>query len=676
MTTTRFRGFKILGWCAAILLVILAICIVVMLTFDWNRARPWLNQRVSEAAGRPFAIRGDLSLHWLRPQEEQGWHAWIPWPQLTAKDIVLDNTDWAKTGQHMIEVAQVTFSLRLLPLLEKKIVLPELQLDTPLVMLERAADGKNNWTFPPSAPSKWEVDLQKLVLAKGTVRLLDPLQKIDIKANIDTLPITSKEGYGIGWNVAGNFNKAPMTGSGKAGAVLSLQNSSTPYPLQASVRVGKTAIDIQGNLTKPSDLAALDLRLKVSGASMDALYPLTGIVLPATPPFSTEGRLIGKLQGANSSWTYEKFSGHVGESDLGGTLTYIAKKPRPLLQGNLVSNQLRLQDLGPLIGADSNASKANRGATKMQPANKVLPTEEFNTERWGSIDADVNFVGHKIIRSEELPIQNLKADIHLNNSLLSLTPLNFGVAGGNLVSTIKLDGSNKTIKADIALSARHLKIKQLFPKLESTRASLGEINGDAALSGTGNSVASLLATSNGELKTLINQGTMSKFILEAAGLNIGNVVLSKLFGDKQVKLNCLASDFSITHGLMQTRTFLLDTDDAIIDISGQINLANETLALNIRPKSKGLRIISLRSPLYIAGTFKNPDVGVDKGVLALKAGGAIALGILAPVAALVPLINLGSEQQTDCASLLGTVKLKPSAPKLTSTPPPPAVSAH
>ena len=674
MTTTRFRGFKILGWCAAILVVILAICIVVMLTFDWNRARPWLNQRVSEAAGRPFAIRGDLSLHWLRPQEEQGWHRWIPWPQLTAKDIVLDNPDWAKTGQHMIEVAQVTFSLRPLPLLQKKIVLPELQLDAPLVMLERTTDGKNNWTFSPSAPSKWELDLQKLVLTKGTVRLLDPPQKIDIKANIDTLATTSKEGYGIGWSVAGNFNKAPVSGSGKAGAVLSLQNSSTPYPLQASVRVGKTAIDIQGNLTKPSDLAALDLRLKVSGASMDALYPLTGIVLPATPPFATEGRLIGKLQGENSRWTYEKFSGHVGESDLAGTMTYVAKKPRPLLQGNLVSNQLRLQDLGPLIGADSNASKANRGATKMQPANKVLPTEEFNTERWGSIDADVNFVGHKIIRSKELPIQNLKADIHLSNSLLSLTPLNFGVAGGNLVSTIKLDGSNKTIKADIVLSARHLKIKQLFPTLESTRASLGEINGDAALSGTGNSVASLLATSNGELKTLINQGTMSKFILEAAGLNIGNVVLSKLFGDKQVKLNCLASDFSITHGVMQTRTFLLDTDDAIIDVSGQINLVNETLALNIRPKSKGLRIISLRSPLYVAGTFKNPDVGVDKGVLALKAGGAIALGILAPVAALLPLINLGSEQETDCASLLGKVKLKPSAPKLTTTPP--AASAH
>lgn len=663
MTTPRFRALKILAWSAGSLLAVLALCLVFFLRFDWNRAKPWLNQRVSEAAGRPFAIRGDLSLTWLKPQtEEAGWRKWVPWPRLTAQDIVLGNPDWAKTGEHMVEVGQVTFSLNPLPLLAKQIVVPTLQLDSPTLMLERSADGMNNWTFKPAAPSSWQLELQKLILAKGTVRLLDPIRKLDIKANIDTLTDITKEGYGIGWNVTGSFNKAPVTGSGKAGAVLSLRNSSTPYPLQASVHVGKTAIAIQGTLTKPSDLAALDLRLALSGVSMENLYPLTGIVLPATPPFSTEGRLVGKIQAGDDDWTYEKFSGRVGSSDLSGTLEYVAKKPRPLLRGSVLSNQLRLEDLAALIGADSNASKANRGVAPVQPGNRALPHEEFNTGRWGSIDADVKFTGRKIIRQKELPIQDLVADVHLNNSVLSLTPLNFGVAGGNLVSNIKLDGSGKTIKAEMKMSARHLKIKQLFPTLESSRASLGEINGDAALSGVGNSVATLLATSNGELKALINQGTMSKFILEAAGLNIANVVITKLFGDKPVKLNCLASDFAITNGVMQIRTFVLDTDDAIINVSGQIDLAKELLALNIRPKSKGLRIITFRSPLYVAGSFKNPDVGVDKGVLALKAGGAIALGILAPVAALLPLVNIGPDQHADCAGLLAEAKLKPTAP--------------
>ncbi|MBC7489970.1 MAG: hypothetical protein H7240_08420 [Glaciimonas sp.] len=76
---------------------------------------------------------------------------------------------------------------------------------------------------------------------------------------------------------------------------MSLQNTRTPYPLQASVQVGKTTIDVQGNLTKPSNLATLGLHLKVSGASMEDLYSLIGIVLPAMSPYVTEGRLIDKL---------------------------------------------------------------------------------------------------------------------------------------------------------------------------------------------------------------------------------------------------------------------------------------------------------------------------------------------------------------------------------------------
>ncbi|MEO6918019.1 MAG: AsmA family protein [Collimonas sp.] len=663
MTTSKFRSARLFLWSFTALAMLLAVCTALLLTFDWNRAKPWLNAKVSEATGRPFAIRGDLSLTWQKSQTDpDSWRRWVPWPRLSAKDVVLDNPAWAKTGPHTAEIGQLTFSLSPLPLLAHRIMVPSLELDSPTVALERKADGENNWTVKSNGPSAWQLELQKLILAKGTVRLLDPISKVDIRADVDSLPATSAEGYGIGWKVSGTFNKAAVSGDGKAGAVLSLQNSSTPFPLQANVRIGKTAIGIKGTLTKPSDLAALDLRLKLSGASMSNLYPLTGIVLPATPPFSTEGRLIGKLASGGGDWTYEKFSGRVGSSDLSGTLEYVAQKPRPLLKGTLLSNQLKLEDLAPLIGADSNASKANRGDGAAQPSNKVLPVEQFDTTRWGSIDADVKFTGRKIVRGKELPIQDLVADLHLKDSVLSFTPLNFGVAGGNLVSTIKLDGNNKQIKAEMKISARHLKIKQLFPTFESAQASLGEVNGDASLSGVGNSVATLLGTSNGELKTLIDHGTISKFLLEAAGLNIGNVLISKLFGDKQVKLNCLASDFAVTNGVMNARTFVMDTEDAVINVQGQVNLAQETLALLVKPESKGMRIFSLRSPLHVTGSFKNPDVGVDKGVLALKAGGAIALGVLAPVAAVIPLINVTPAPENDCAALLAQAKQKPVAP--------------
>jgi uncharacterized protein involved in outer membrane biogenesis len=434
--------------------------------------------------------------------------------------------------------------------------------------------------------------------------------------------------------------------------------------VQADLHIGKNAIGVEGTVAQPNTSTTIDLHLSLSGSSMSNLYPLTGVLLPDTPPYATKGRLIGHLNGKNSDWTYEKFTGTVGKSDLSGTLQYTVQQPRPLLRGTLVSNQLRLEDLGPVVKADSNAEKRqNRDdVKKLQPENKALPVEEFSTEHWDALDADIKFSGRKIVRSEDLPIDDLVTELHLKDKVLTLTPLNFGVAGGDLTSNISLDGREDKIKAEVKTAARHLQIKKLFPNLETMQASIGEVNADASLTGVGNSIAAMMATSNGELKAAVTEGTVSKFILEAAGLNIPNAVFSKLFGDKQVQMNCLASDFDIKSGVMQTKYFVMDTTDAVITVTGNINFATEVMDLDVRPQTKGLRIISLRTPLYVKGTFKDPDIGLHKGALAAKAGGAIALGAVAPLAAVIPLINPGNTQSVDCGRLLADYREKPKAP--------------
>jgi hypothetical protein len=213
------------------------------------------------------------------------------------------------------------------------------------------------------------------------------------------------------------------------------------------------------------------------------------------------------------------------------------------------------------------------------------------------------------------------------------------------------------------MRAHHLKLKQLFPTVQSMRASIGEINGSTKLSAAGNSVAALLGSSNGEAKLLVENGTVSKFLLEAMGLNVGSVVISKLFGDKPVQINCGVSDFTFTNGIARARTFVLDTQDAEINAEGAIDLNSEKLAMTIHPDSKGLRVFSLRSPLYVGGTMKKPRVSPDIGVLALRAGGALTLALLAPVAtAVVPLVDLSSSKENHCGRLLAELDKRPTAP--------------
>lgn len=660
------RSRLVLG-VVGVLIAIPVAAVIFILTFDWNRARPWLGDKVSEAIERPFAIRGNLAVQWAVPARAMAPGArslrdWVPWPHLIAHDVHVGNPA-GMPARDMASVRQLSFSLNPLALPSHTIVIPLLRFDSPKVELLRTDPDHYNWRFRhEQKPGGWKLDLQRLVLSRGVLRVDDAVTRTAVTADIGTLP--DNKTYGIRWTLRGSYNGAPVGGGGKAGAVLSLREQDVPFPIQADMHSRGTRIAVEGSVTRPARLGALDLRLKLSGPSMARLYNFAHILLPETPPYSTEGHLVGKAQGNGRRWTYQDFKGKVGASDIGGTLDFVTGRARPKLSGNVVSRQLLFTDLGPLIGADSNASKKARGVDAVQPEGKVLPVEKFNTARWKALDADVRFAADRIVRKKELPISKLSTHLVMKDGVLTLNPLDFGVAGGTLRNDIRLDGSGgDKIKATAQVTARHMKIKELFPPIETIRqASIGEINGDARLTAIGDSVAGMLASSNGEIKTLVEQGTVSRLLLEEMGLNIGSIIITKLFGDEPVKLNCLATDFDVVNGLMKTRMFVVDTDDARLLVGGTINLASEQINLRLDPQAKELHLLSLRSPIYMRGTFHQPDVAIDKKVLALRAGGALALGVLAAPAALIPLINTGPGKDSNCARLLAQASTKPTAP--------------
>ncbi|MBF8793039.1 AsmA family protein [Pseudomonas monteilii] len=673
------RPIRILTWILTSLLTLLAILVVVIATFDWNRVKPLLNEKVSEALHRPFAINGNLAVQWRREPEEGGWRAWVPWPHFIAEDLTLGNPDWLEEPR-MVGLERVAFRLAPVPLVFQQIVIPRIDLTKPTASLTRLADGRANWTFDfgpkdeNAEPSNWVLDIGAIGFDQGNVRFDDQTLKTRMKVQIDPLgkPIPFSEivgkasaekaggaqDYAFGLKAQGTYKGQAVSGTGKIGGLLALQDASQPFPLQADARIGDTRVALAGTLTDPRNLGALDLRLRLSGSSLGNLYPLTGVTLPDTPAYATDGHLIANLhEPEGARFRYEGFNGKIGDSDIHGDLAFVASKPRPRLSGTLVSNQLLFKDLAPLIGADSNAEQKARGGASKQPAGKVLPVEEFRTERWRAMDADVTFSGKRIVHSEQLPFKDLSAHVVLEDGVLRLEPLRFGVAGGNLNSNIRLDGRSVPLQGRARLSARGFKLKQLFPTFAPMQTSFGELNGDADLSGRGNSVAALLGTSNGDLSLLINDGAISRSLMEIAGLNVGNYVLGKLFGDEEVKINCAAADVGIKDGLATTRLFVFDTENAIIYVNGTANFASEQLDLKITPESKGVRLFSLRSPLYVRGTFANPRAGVQAVPLALRGAGMVALGVaIGPAAGLLALIAPSGDVPNQCTPLLERMK--------------------
>ncbi|WP_416740581.1 AsmA family protein [Pseudomonas sp. NFX71] len=677
------RTPKIFAWTFASLVVLLAILVLIIVFFDWNRIKPTINSKVSEELHRPFAINGNLAVVWQRELDEGGWRAWVPWPHVVAEDLSLGNPEWSKQPQ-MVTLKRVELRLSPLALLAQRVAIPRIDLTEPNADLQRLADGRANWTFkfdpkdPNAEPSNWVVDIGAIGFDKGHVTLDDQSLKTQFDLIIDPLgkPIpfgeivgdkaaktalekgAAPQDYAFALKVKGQYHGQKLAGDGKVGGLLALQDSARPFPLQAQVKIADTSVELAGTLTDPLNLGALDLRLKLAGSSLGNLYPLTGVTLPDTPPYATDGHLIAKLHEAGGAvFRYEAFNGKIGESDIHGSLAYVASEPRPKLSGSLLSNQLLFADLAPLIGADSNAKQKARGGESKQPADKVLPVEEFKTERWRDMDADVEFTGKRIVHSEKLPFNDLYTHLVLTDGVLSLEPLRFGVAGGKLDAQIRLNGRTEPLEGNAKLTARGFKLKQLFPTFEPMKTSFGELNGDADIDGRGNSVAKLLGSANGNLKMLINDGAISRELMELAGLNVGNYVVGKIFGDKEVKINCAAADFDIKTGLATTRLFVFDTENAIIYIDGTANMATEQLDLTVTPESKGWRLISLRSPLYVRGKFIKPDAGVKAVPLMLRGAGMVALGVIAaPAAGLLALVAPSGGEPNQCAPLLQQMK--------------------
>ena len=530
------------------------------------------------------------------------------------------------------------------------------------MVLARNDKGENNWTFdkPASSEPKWSFDIGQLRISDGILGWSDAIKNMAVRARIDTLrrPVNADQPYGLRFGLAGYLHqgksRAQIQAQGLAGPVLDLRQDRLRFPLRISARAGSLQAFAEGILDNPKALDGLDFQVQVRGKSMADLFELSGLLLPATPPFETNGRLIGSLAPGKAVWQYEKFQGKLGQSDLRGDLQYRSAQPRPKLTAQLHSKQLRLVDLGPVIGAAPPDSP-----DKPQPVNgKVLPQVRFQTDNWDKMDLDLRYESSHILRPEALPLQNLSVHALLDNGRLTLSPLKFGLAEGSLNIDASVDSHAKPVAAKLNAQVQSLKLSALFPTIEKMKKSLGRLDGAVALTGQGESLAQWLGTGNGSLRLFVRDGTFSAQLLDLAGLNVGSIVIAKLFGsDKEVQLRCAVADFNVQQGIARPRMAKLATTEAVVEATGEINLAQEQLNLRIVPESLKWKFFSLRTPLYVRGSFPKPDVGLEPGPLAARAGAAVAAAVFAPAAlALVPLTVPAADDDVNCKQLLAQVR--------------------
>jgi uncharacterized protein involved in outer membrane biogenesis len=562
------------------------------------------------------------------------------------------NAEWSKQPV-MAAADRVEFKIRMWPLLRRQVRIPDLRLTRPVLNLEVGPQRIGNWKFgsgggtPPQFSRLW--------IDHGRVNFVDAANKTDIYADVASRPEEGNSAPPVGIDGGGLWKGSRFSITGSAESPLALRERERPYRVDVHARAGATKAHARGALVDPVLLRDFDLQLALSGQDMADLYPLLGIVTPNTPPYRLDGRLTRETKDQGGYvWHYDNFHGVVGDSDLAGDASVETGRARPYLRADLKSKRLDFDDLAGFIGKapqvgngeTSNAQLAAQAARdRARP--RLLPDRPYELDKLRAMDAEVRYRAQRI-NAPKLPLDNMDTYLRLENGLLRLEPLNFGVASGKVRAIVRMDARESPIRTRAQIAAQGLNLRELVPDMKLAQDAIGRIGGDVALAGTGNSIALMLGSSNGDVAVGMGKGQISNLLMELAGIDVAEALKFLVRGDRKVPVRCAFGDFSVENGVMTTRALAFDTTDTIIVGEGTINLRDETLRLKLRPRPKDRSLLALRTPLWIDGTFKDPDIHPDYARIGLRGALALALSNIAPPAALLATLELGPGKDASC----------------------------
>jgi uncharacterized protein involved in outer membrane biogenesis len=624
-------GVRVIAWTAAATSLVVGLLLMV----DGNWLRAPLEKRLSNASGRPVSIES-VELRWN------------PGPRLQLHNVAVGSG--ASGAKELLTARGIGARVSIWAALRGRLELIELQVSGAALDLRRDADGTVNSQRPaaasrssdPNAPlPRLPIPIRSLMLEDFTVTYRDAVRRMALRLRADSLPANASDPWHTRIEFEGKYAGSPFKGHALTGPVLTLQDTAQPFPFKGQLKAGSTDVQAEGTVADLLGDMTIDAKLRIAGPSLASLYPTLPLALPSTPPYRIEGRLLQQ----EGRYRLEAISGRVGRSDIRGTGNFDMTRARPLLTAELRSDRLALVDLGVLIGVDPRRPGSE---------SRVLPDKRFDVPRMHAIDANVSLAAQRVAVNPALPLEDFSVQARLRDGVLRLDPLKFGFSGGAIVSAVTLDARQRPIRAETSVDFRNVDFARLFPTLDRARLSDGELGAQLRLHGRGQSIAEFLASSDGTLAVAMSGGRISHTVIAAASLDGGKLLPLLVRGDEPVAVRCAAIAMAVTEGVARSQMLVFDTETTRVDGSGAIDLETEQFELELKPRPKQPSILSLRAPLHVQGSFRDARVAVGPGAL-LRSGAAIALAAVNPLAALLPLIETGPGEDSNCPQVLASV---------------------
>ena len=520
--------------------------------------------------------------------------------------------------------------------------------------LERPDAARASWQFGASAPddpagARWP-DFERLLVRDGHIRYDDVPQQLalDARATLSdgsAAPSGETVPAGLHLLATGRYRAADVRLQLDTDTVLPWiegDRNAPPVAVRIDARSGASRLRFDGSARDALRLEGLLGRFGVEGASLSQLGDLLGLTLPTTRQF----RLDGRLNKEGRVWSVLVDRADVGASRLTGELRYDGTSPRPLLAGRLGGALLQFADLGPAVGAPV------AGVAPAPKAGRLIPDREFDLPSLRAMDANVlvDIVQVDLGTAFGEPLKPLRTHLRLTDGVLVLDDLDARSAQGRLRGRIELDGRPAQPLWHAQLRWGDVALERWIRQARAAGQPpyvTGRLAGRADVRGQGRSTAQMLSTLDGQFLLRLRGGTVSHLAIEAAGIDLFESLGLLIKGDDALPVSCAVGQWVAQNGTVRPRVMVVDTRDSTVWIDGSVSLAQERLDLKATVAPKDFSPLTLRTPLNVRGSFADPQVSLQKGPLLRKLATTGLLAALAPVAAVIPLVDPGSGPDGD-----------------------------
>ena len=328
---------------------------------------------------------------------------------------------------------------------------------------------------------------------------------------------------------------------------------------------------------------------------------------------------------------------YAGKSDLTGQISVDLSQEKPNIMATLSSEYLSLNDLVP--EKDEPVSRTQTVTAKTSTLKKLFSDQTLDLTALKTFDATFSLNLKNVdLGSDLTEYVALNTKGQLKDDVLTVAPLNVAALGGTTSGHITVSAQEEP-EIEVSLFSKNLQSNSL----KSLRTMIRDVQVDSVvnLKSSGNSVKALMSHLNGAISAEILSGSIVSPVFNSLPLPamvIRNQVSPVAFStsDQISKIICGAVNMKIKNGIIQlNKNIALETSTVNFVVSGDVNLADETLSLSMQPSVSAAaskvtnQVLSLSQAVKIAGPFTALKPSLDAASVSstvAKAGLNILLG--------------------------------------------------